>query len=173
MYPLTVTLEPLLGPSGSDETFRQFINDLVALSTRLEVIRAGFGKLADLTGVEFTLLVAVGHHEPDGPVFVNALADYMHLSGAFVTLQTNRLAQKGLLQKVRDQKDGRRVILKLSKKASRLLDQLAEQQCAVNDIMFTGMNGGDFRKLAQLVAKLVPESERAIALVQYMASERE
>ena len=94
MHPQTTTREELLDSPGVDETFRHLVHDLQALCSRLELIRSGFGKLVGLTGVEFSMLVAIGHLSDNGPVFVNVLARNMHLSGAFVTLQTNKMAKK-------------------------------------------------------------------------------
>lgn len=171
MRPLTATREALLDTANSDETFRQLINDLLAFSAKLETIRAGFGKLVDLTGVEYTMIVTIGHLETSGPVFVNALADHMHLSGAFVTLQTNKLAKKGLLKKVKDPEDGRRVMLQLTKKSLAMLDKLADHQCRVNDVMFGSLNSRDFQKLAGIIGRLVGDSDKAVALVDYMGKE--
>lgn len=171
MHPITTTREDLLNASGDDETFRQCVHDLFAIASRMEIFRSGFGKLVDLTGVEYSILVASGHLVDNGPVFVNALAEHLHLSGAFVTLQTNHLAKKGLLLKVKDPSDGRRVQLQLTKKAHRALESLSPAQCQVNDVLFGGFSKRDFRKFISLIGLLMDGSADALPLLHYLESQ--
>ena len=171
MHPLTVTCETLLDSPESDETFRRFISDLLGLYNRLEIIRAGFGKLANLTGIEYTMLVATGHMGEKGPVFVNSLADHLHLSGAFVSLQTNKLAQRGLLEKVKDQEDSRRVQLRLTELSDKELQKIAPEHCKVNDVLFKDLTEKEFNTLVRVMASLVGNSEAGIELITYKARE--
>lgn len=172
MHEPTISRKDFLDPSGDDENFRHFIHDLQALSTRLDVIRSGFGELVNLTGVEFSMLVATGHLNGHGPVYVNVLADYLHLSGAFVTLQTNQLAKKGMIKKVKDAEDGRRVQLTVTKRAENTLKILAPAQCQVNDVMFNGFSKSDFKKFASSVELLLEGSAKALPLLDYLRSQR-
>ncbi|WP_337133796.1 helix-turn-helix domain-containing protein, partial [Staphylococcus aureus] len=97
-----------------DRNFRQFLHNLFAFSSRLEAIRSEFGKQLGLTGIEYTCLIATAYLCENDNVYVNRLADHLHLSGAFITSQTNKLAKKGFLTKKKDSMDARRVQLEIT-----------------------------------------------------------
>ena len=167
-HPLTVSRPELLDESG-DRHFRSMLHDMLAISTRLEVVRAGFGKMIGLTGVEYTMIIAILHLSESGDVYVNTLADHLHLSGAFVTIQTNKLAAKGLLKKAKDTRDARKVKLLTTKKARGLLDKIASTQRQVNDVMFENLSKKEFQALSGQIAALLDNSDRVVALVNYLS----
>lgn len=167
-HPMTVTREELLEDSN-DANFRQMVHDLLAYTARVESVRNGFGKLIGLTGVEYSMLIAILHLSEKGPVYVNTVADHLHLSGAFVTLQTNSLAKKGLINKIKDSKDARRVHLEDTDKARSLLEQLAPTQSQVNDILFNALTRDDFKQFAGIMSRMVTDGDKAVALLDYLS----
>lgn len=168
MHPVTTSRKELLNASGSDDAFRHLIHNIFAFSARMETLRAGLSKMVGLTATEYSILVATGHLIDQGPVFINVLANHLHLSGAFVTLQTNQLAGKNLLTKVKDPKDGRRVELKLTKEAHKILKELSPLQCKINDELFADIGEREFKNLQSLLDLLLSGSEKAIPLMRYL-----
>lgn len=167
-HPLTVSREELLDETG-DGHFRTLLHDLLAYATRLEAVRAGFGKIIGLTGIEYTMLVAVCHLSEKHPIHVNKLAEHLHLSGAFVTIQTNKLEKKGLIQKRKDKADARKVELVATDKARGLLTELSPTQSQVNDVMFGSLSRDEFHDLADIVSRMLDDSDKAVALVNYLS----
>lgn len=166
--PLTVS-RPALLVDGSDRHFRRLVHALFGFLSRHEAIRSGHGERIGLAGIEYTVLISIGHlaaEEP--PLSVNALASHLHLSGAFVTTVTNKLARRQLVRKTQDPADRRRVQLEVTDKGRALLSTLAPVQRRVNDIEFDCLSAEDFAALLPMVERMVDSADRALKLQTYL-----
>src|SRR5436190_6271375 len=105
--PVTVS-RPALLVDGSDAEFRGLIHDLIAYGHRLDACRDAFAAIAGVSGVQYEILMLVSR--ADG-LSVGGVAEKLHRSGAFITLEANKLVQRGILDKTSDPLDGRRVLL--------------------------------------------------------------
>jgi DNA-binding MarR family transcriptional regulator len=167
--PLTVSRPELL-LQGSDRAFRSLVHGLFGFFARHEAIRAGHGARIGLVGIEYTVLISIGHltvHE--GDVSVNRIAEHLYLSGAFVTTVTNKLLQRGLIHKTPDPNDRRRVRLEISEKGWASLAELAPVQRQVNDIQFDCLSATEFKQLSDMMERLIDSSNRALRLQAYFA----
>lgn len=167
---LTVSRSALL-PQSSDRAFREFVHGLLAFSARLQAIRDRFGELIGLTGIQYTILISIRHLESDGEVTVKAVADHLRLSGAFITIETGKLLQLGLISKVQDFRDRRRVRLSVSRRGQERLATLARVQAPVNDKLFEFLTADEFRALAARMDQIVDSSNRALALLDYLGAD--
>jgi DNA-binding MarR family transcriptional regulator len=165
---LTVSRPELL-VNGSDAQFRAFVHGMLAFAAQLEAVRDGFAALLGLTGIQYTILISISHLQSDGEVTVGAVADHLHLSGAFVTTETGKLLRLGLITKVQDLKDRRRVSLGVTLKGGELLSTLAQVQVQVNDVLFDFLNTEQFRALGATIGRIVTCGDRAIALLDYLS----
>jgi DNA-binding MarR family transcriptional regulator len=162
---LTVTREALLC-DGGDALFRQVIHDSLSFSIRLQEIRNRLGASIGLSGPAYSALIAIQHLGQTGEVGITRLAQHLHLSPAFVTIEVAKLVKAGLVLKEGDPDDGRRVVLRATDKAEKLLASLAVLQRPVNDTIFAGLSAGQFRMFAETVAQLVAGTEQALALAE-------
>ena len=165
--PLT-TSRPELLVDGSDRTFRELVHELFAFLARHEEIRAGHGRHIGLRGVEYTVLISIGHLGNYGDVNVKTVADHLHLSATFITKITNQLAAEGLVNKVADAADQRRIMLEITPKGYGLLEKLAPVQRQVNDVEFGALDAEEFETLLRIMRKLVDSSSQAVALQNYL-----
>jgi MarR family transcriptional regulator, organic hydroperoxide resistance regulator len=117
---LTVSRSELLR-EGSDRLFRRVIHDALGFSVRLQEIRNRLGEVIGLSGPAYSILIAVDHLSETGEVGVSRVSEHLHLSGAFVTIEITKLVKADLVSKTPDPEDGRRVILRVTKKAKALL----------------------------------------------------
>jgi DNA-binding MarR family transcriptional regulator len=171
--PLTVSRPELLS-NGSDRNFRRLVHGLFGLMARHETIRAGHGAVIGLAGIEYTVLISIGHLVvEEQTVSINRVADHLHLSGAFVTTVTNKLLRMGLIHKRQDPEDRRRVRLDVSDSGRALLAQLAPTQRQVNDVQFECLDRDEFLRLINMIERLIESSDRAIQLQSYLASRRD
>jgi len=170
MAEATTTLAPLLDTNEGDTRFRELLHNIFAFSGKLEAIRSEFGKIIGLTGIEFTCLIATAHLHEKEKVYVNSLADHLHLSGAFITLQTNKLAKKGYLSKTKDSNDARRVQLEVTEAGHKALASLGPTQQQVNDILFARIDQQNFVALCQAFRLLVGNSDQAFNLASYLSN---
>src|SRR5918996_3753125 len=133
--PLTVSRPPLLR-RGSDAEFRQLIHDLIAYGHRLDACRDAFAAIIGVSGVQYEILMLVSRAEG---LSVGEVAARLHRSGAFITIEANKLAAQGILEKASDAADGRKVLLKMNAKSEALLERLAPYQQRINDVLFESL----------------------------------
>lgn len=167
--PLTVS-RPQLLVNRSDGQFRALVHGMLAFAARLEGVRGRFAALLGLTGIQYTILISISHLQSDGEVTVGALADHLHLSGAFVTIETGKLLRLGLITKVQDLKDRRRVCLRVTARGRELLSDLAPVQVRVNDVLFDFLSAEQFRSVAVMIDRVVESGDRALSMLDYLAS---
>src|SRR5215469_16343754 len=168
--PLTISRPELL-INGSDRHFRRLVHGLFGFLARHEAIRRGHAARIGLVGIEYTTLICIRHLDAEeGDVNVNRVADHLYLSGAFVTIITNKLLKRGLIHKSVDPADRRRVKLTVSEKGDALLAELAPVQRQVNDVEFGCLSQAEFVLLLDLVERLISSSEKAMRLQAYLTN---
>ena len=166
--PLTISRPELL-IEGSDRHYRRLVHGLFGFFARHEAVRSGHAARIGLVGVEYTVLISIRHlaaEEVD--VSVNRVAEHLYLSGAFVTTITNKLLKRGLIHKLPDPADRRRVRLEVSKKGNALLADLAPVQRQVNDVQFDCLSRAEFLQLLRTMERLIESSGRAVRLQSYL-----
>jgi MarR family transcriptional regulator, organic hydroperoxide resistance regulator len=167
--PLTVSRSALLA-QGSDAEFRGLVHDLIAYGHKLDACRDAFAAIAGISGVQYEILMLVSR--ADG-LSIGEVAARLHRSGAFITIEANKLAAAGIVEKAPDPTDGRRVLLNTTAKSQKLLERLAPYQRRVNDLLFEFLDEKRFRELRVLAAKLVACGDRAVALTDVLLHEAE
>ena len=165
--PPTVS-RPALLAGGSDAGFRLLIHDLIAYGHKLDACRDAFAAIAGISGVQYEILMLVSRAEG---LSIGEVAARLHRSGAFITIEANKLAAKGILEKTADPADGRRVLLEMNSRSEALLDRLAPYQRRINDVLFESLDAKRFRALRALAAELVADGDRAVALLDYLKRE--
>jgi MarR family transcriptional regulator, organic hydroperoxide resistance regulator len=167
--PLTVSRAALL-PGGSDAEFRSLIHDLIAYGHKLDACRDAFAAIAGISGAQYEILMLVSR--ADG-LSIGEVAARLHRSGAFITIEANKLVEAGILAKVSDPDDGRRVRLRMNSRSLELLARLAPYQQRVNDVLFEFVDAKRFRELRALAAELVSRGDRAVAMLELLLHEAE
>jgi DNA-binding MarR family transcriptional regulator len=164
---------PELMTDGSDQGFRTFIHDFLAFSQMVSDIRAGFGEYIGLTGIGYTTLISISHLQGPTGIGVNAIAEHLHLSGAFITTEVAKLVRAGLVRKRINAKDKRRVLLTVTPAGRKLLNKLAVVQAPVNDALFETLSADEFVRLKGMMARLLPCAGRGLSLLDYLTGARE
>jgi DNA-binding MarR family transcriptional regulator len=165
--------KPELLVNGNDQEFRSFIHDFLAFSQMVSDIRAGFGEHIGLTGIGYTTLISISHLQGASGIGVNAIADHLHLSGAFITTEVAKLVKAGYVRKRINAKDKRRVLLTITPGGRKLLNKLAVVQAPVNDALFDALSSEEFLRLKATMARLVPCATRALSLLDYLTGANE
>jgi DNA-binding MarR family transcriptional regulator len=165
--PVTVSRAALLS-GGSDAEFRGLIHDLIAYGHKLDACRDAFAAIAGVSGVQYEILMLVSRAEG---LSIGEVAARLHRSGAFITVEVNKLAAHGILEKASDPADGRRVLLRTNSKSDALLERLAPYQRRINDVLFESLDAKRFRALRALATELVADGDRAVALLDYLKQE--
>lgn len=164
----TVT-RPALLQGGNDRAFRVMLHDTLAFAARIEEVRARLGAVIGLPGSAYTVLTTVAHLEGKDGVGVTAVADHLHLSGAAVTIEINRLVRLGMIDKRTNPEDRRRVLLRITDRASSALDSLTRVQAPVNDALFRRLDADSFAMFAAIMRDLVGCADDSLALIGSLA----
>lgn len=165
---LTVSRPELL-QDGDDYQFRQFVHDTLAFGARIQGIRDSLAEVIGLSGPQYTILIAVAHEQGDG-VGINYIAERLHLSSPFVTIEVKKLVAAKLVSKTTNPTDGRRVLLKVTDKGLRLLEELKTVQRPVNDALFEPLNAEDFGRMRRRMSELVGSADRALKLLALLTT---
>jgi DNA-binding MarR family transcriptional regulator len=169
---LTVT-HPACLVDGSDAEFRKLINGLLPFAARLLSVRDGFGSLLGLTGIRYSLLSSIAHLSRENAVTVNRLAEHLHVSGAFVTIETNKLKKLGLIYKLADPDDKRKVRISVTPLGKRMLRELTGTQQSINNVLFDNVTKSEFTTLCSLVDRLVRNGDRATLDLSHLIARQE
>lgn len=168
--PLTASHPPLL-TRGSDRRFRQLLADFLTVATQLESVRSHLGGRVGLTGPQYSILMAVAHLQAGRGVAVGQVAERLHVSSAFVTAETGKLARRELLRKRPNPDDGRGVLLSLTPAGRECVAALAPEVRQVNDLFFGALDAARFEALSGVMQDMVGSAARALSYIE--AVERE
>lgn len=167
--PLTASRAALL-VDGSDHEFRDLVHDMLAFASAIQEVRNRLGQLIGLSGTQYTVLTAIARlSESESELGVNQLAEHLHLSGAFVTIEVNKLVTAGLVTKAVNPEDRRRVVLRVTPEAVRRLNVMTRVQCPANDMLFEPLTARDFQQLRAITAKLAGTGDRTLRLIGDLA----
>ncbi|HZQ73171.1 MAG TPA: MarR family transcriptional regulator [Burkholderiales bacterium] len=165
--PLTVSRAALLA-GGTDAEFRSLIHDLIAYGHRLDACRDAFAAIAGVSGAQYEIVMLLSRTEG---LSVGEVAARLHRSGAFITVEANKLVERGILEKASDPGDGRRVLLRCTAKSGELLRRLAPYQQRINDVLFESLDARRFRQLRGLAGELLASGDRAVSMLEFLLHE--
>jgi MarR family transcriptional regulator, organic hydroperoxide resistance regulator len=170
VLPPTVSNAALL-ERGSDRRFRALVNDLFTVASRMETVRAHLGRRMDVSGPQYSVLMAVAHLQGERGISVGAVAHAMHVSSAFIASETGKMAQQGLLLKRPNPDDRRGVLLSLAPAGRLKIDRIAGEIRAINDLFFGALDASSFSALSAAADALVNGSGKAVHYLHAVESE--
>jgi DNA-binding MarR family transcriptional regulator len=161
MMPPSVSVPSLLR-GGNDRTFQKLVFDFFTISARIEQVRVHFASRMGISGPQYSVLRAVATLQGNEGVSIGVIAEHLHVTSTFITVQSGVLAQRGFLNKKADTTDRRICRLSLTLKGKRLVHEIINEVRAINDVFFGGLNRGEFEALTAIIDKLVGSSRAAI-----------
>ena len=93
---------------------------------------------------------------------ISALADYLEVSGPYVTGVINKLSEQGFVRKAANPKDRRGVLVRLTPTGRRRLLQAFEFIRNVNDRLFDGVGREEYRAIANFNAKFIRNTQATL-----------
>jgi DNA-binding MarR family transcriptional regulator len=163
--PATISLPALLNNSQSDRQFRRLVQDLLTVARRLEMARDYLGRRINVTGPQYNLLMTVAQLQGATGVSIGAVAQAMNVSSSFVTAETGKLSDVGLLTKLPNPSDRRSALVKLAPLGRTKLLGLLSEIRAVNDLFFSLLTAASFDELCSVAEALVRGSRQAMQYI--------
>jgi DNA-binding MarR family transcriptional regulator len=117
------------------------------------------GDSVGVSGAAYSILMKVAEASTDEGMRVFEVASKLHVSGAFVTREANRLIKDGFLEKRPDPDDGRSVRLVLTKQAWQQVEKVAINVRSINGHLFDHLSREEFETLSQVMAKISRKAE--------------
>ena len=160
-FPLSVS-RPAVLIDGSDSEFRRLIHRMILNEGRLVGIRKAIAKKVGVSGAQYTLLMVVLRLQGNSGIAIGGLADFLEVTGPYVTGEVRRLVEKGYVKKSANPKDRRGVLISLTRQGRARLLAAFDFICRVNDILFDGVTTEEFRVIVRFNQKFMKNSSIAL-----------
>ena len=157
-WALSTSLKGLL-KDDSDKDFRRLIYNLLSLSNVMVRNREHFAAYIGVTGQQYVIMTIL--YETPGAT-VSHIANQIHVSSQFITLETGKLIKKGLIDKRPHKIDGRSVSLSLTKQGQVLLREVWPLRRRTNDLTFQSLTKKRAAILDEIVGTLVMGARMAL-----------
>ena len=156
--PPSVSRSELLDENGpSDRRFRQFLYDFSVLGSSLESARSYLASQLGLSSPQYKIVMIVAQYQGAIGVSGSDIAQHLHVTTAFITSEAGKLEQMEWLEKRPNPRDGRSVLLRLTSLGEAKVRQIGRERRLVNDRLFRGLSGKDFRHLTKTFAALIDD----------------
>jgi MarR family transcriptional regulator, organic hydroperoxide resistance regulator len=162
--PLSISRKALL-VRGSDTEFRRLIYRLAMVEERLRHARAYLGRQMGLSGPQYMLLMSVAYLQGADGIAVRSLARELRVTSAFITGESRRLLERGLLAKRTNPRDSRSTLLSLTTAGRRRIEALVPEIRAVNDVFFGHVSKASFRYAKLFLDELAAGSAQAMSRI--------
>ena len=169
--PLTTTRRALL-TGGGDTEFRRLVYRLSVIEERLRHARTYFGRRIGLSGPQYMLLVSVAYLQGASGMTVRALARELRVTSAFVTSESYRLIERGLLAKRPNPHDSRSTLITVTAAGRRRLEALVPEVRKVNDLFFGRLSSASFRAALRFLDQLADGSAQALTYIAHREGRR-
>ena len=170
--PPSTTLDALLDKAGGDADFRKLIYGIFTMTVNFDRIRERMATALGLSGIQYHILMVIAELSPEDGVTVSTIAERLHTSGAYVTMESKKLMRRGFLDKRPNPKDGRSVLLHLTKEGREAIDSFTPHLQNINDELFDGMGPETFARFQEIVEHMTRTSARAADTAETLARER-
>lgn len=154
---------------GGDRTFRQLLYDISSAATHLESARAYLASRLGITSPQYNMIMVIAQYEGDEGMSVNEIAEHLHVSNTFITAEIKKLESHGLVVKLPNPADARSVLVRLSEEGERQVMDMESEFLFVNDHLFEHLSPGDFQSLSRIIASLIGDFARTVAMLQAVA----
>jgi MarR family transcriptional regulator, organic hydroperoxide resistance regulator len=145
----------------NQDVIRRFTWEIASISVYLEELRHFWAKTLGISGPQWMIVMALADLDEGEGVPVNAVSKMLHVDPSFVTTQSKLLEKKGLVRRKTSTADARIVNMSLSDKTYKHLANLASQQEALNEFIFSEFSAGEINELTGKLAALKKRLEKA------------
>src|SRR4051812_23576654 len=156
--PLSISLEGLV-QNGSDRAFRRLIYDLISFSAQMLRHRDHYAAYIGVTGPQYSMMTLVAENRS---MTVGQLAQQMHVSSQFVTVEIGKLIKKNIVERRPNEADRRSMFLNLTSKGQNLLRELGPLRRWSNDIMYRSLTKERARVLQDIITNLNQDAKSAL-----------
>jgi len=167
--PLTTSREEFL-KDGTDQLFREAIYALALSVEKLLSCRNVFARILHLTPSQFAVLMGVASQQGGRGVTIKDLAAHLAMAPTHVTTEIGRLEAKGLLLKRSNEADRRSILVTLTSKGEKEVEQVSPVVREVNDILFHNISVKSLINAHVVANKIITNSADALSQARKAAA---
>ncbi|WP_168212869.1 MULTISPECIES: MarR family winged helix-turn-helix transcriptional regulator [unclassified Bradyrhizobium] len=147
---------------SSNRAFSQLLYDLTYIRALSDAVRRELAAELDLTAPQFNVLLVIAERTAREGISVTDIADYLHVTGPFVTHECNKLELMKMVVKTSNPDDGRSILLKLSAEGENKLRGISDKMQSCADWFLDGVTREELRKLKMTLGKLIRGGQEAM-----------
>ena len=151
---------------GTDRQFREFIDDFVRLSARLQTLRRALARGMEMTPPQYNILMILARAGMREGMSMSALADRLGVSLSFVVSQSRTLARKGLIGLRRNPADRRSVLAVVTRAGHARIARAAPRIQRVNDLLFAGLTRGELTAMDRVIKRTLAGGDAAASALK-------
>ncbi|MHC4047927.1 MarR family winged helix-turn-helix transcriptional regulator [Bradyrhizobium sp. 23AC] len=144
-----------------DKAVTDFIWNIVEIHSQLEEIHKGWAEMMGISEPQWLIMMAIDEIDEGRGVSGIAVANKLRIHPAFVTNQTKKLEENGLLSRVTSPDDARYLQISLTEKARAEIASLSNKRQALNLTMFAGLDEASLEYLNKRLASIAKNSRLA------------
>lgn len=144
-----------------DKAVTDFIWNIVEIHSQLEEIHKGWAEMMGISEPQWLIMMAIDEIDEGRGVSGIAVANKLRIHPAFVTNQTKKLEENGLLSRVTSPEDARYLQISLTEKARAEVASLSNKRQALNLTMFAGLDEASLEYLNKRLASIAKNSRLA------------
>jgi len=145
----------------NQDVIRRFTWEIASINVYLEKLRSFWANTIGISRPQWVIVMALADLDKGKGVPVNAVSKLLHVDPSFVTTQSKLLEKKGFVRRKASSEDARIVNMSLSDKTYKHLANLASQQEALNEFIFSEFSAADINDVTGKLAALKKRLEKA------------
>lgn len=146
---------------GSDRRFREFIDDFVRLSARLQTLRQALARRMSMTPPQYNILMILARAGTPEGQSMSMIAARLRVSLSFVVSETRALERVGLIDLRRNPTDRRSVLAVITAAGRKRITRAAPQIQQVNDLLFASLTRGELTAMDRVIKRILRGGEAA------------
>src|SRR5262245_16184446 len=145
----------------NQDLIRRFTWEIASINVHLEELRHFWARTLGISGPQWMIIMALAELDKGPGVPVNAVSKMLHVDPSFVTTQSKLLEKRGFVRRKTSTEDARIVNMSLSDKTYKHLANLASQQDALNEFIFSEFSAAEISDLTAKLGQLQKRLEKA------------
>ena len=142
--------------------YQKMLRNLDQLSSTLTSIKKVMAEKVGLSTPQLNILLTLAEPDNSQGVNVRDVASLLNVSGAFITVEVNKLVESGYILKATNPRDRRSVLLRLTGHGKRKIDATLSELEQYNEQVFGQLSALELDDLRNLITSLLGNGQELL-----------
>ncbi|MGI9281663.1 MAG: MarR family winged helix-turn-helix transcriptional regulator [Endozoicomonas sp.] len=143
--------------------YQKLLRNLDQLSSMMTSVKKIMAEKIGLSTPQLNILLTLAEPDNTRGVNVRDVASILNVSGAFITVEVNKLVEAGYILKATNPKDRRSVLLRLTRNGKRKIDATLIELEQYNEQVFGHLSSLELDDLRNLASSLLGNGQELLA----------